>query len=208
MNYYQLPIPVESKIITAPQLSITYPQISWPINFHIQHKLNSEIVHEVEQLFQLVNQQGYFEIGKTNLVGGYEIKNNQRGILSLTLSNSAMKYTMAHPVEHLTSMTSGLRTGKIYSLGELFKPNSHYEAEISRIVKKQIEDRNLPLYEEFQGIKPNQEFYLADKTLVIYFQRYEIGPRPMGFPIFPIPLYELDSIIDFDGPLGILYSDI
>lgn len=44
-------------------------------------------------------------------------------------------------------------------------------------------------------------------TLVVFFQRYEIGPRPLGYPMFPISIYDLQDIIDEKGSLGIMIGE-
>ncbi|WP_368073024.1 RsiV family protein [Virgibacillus salinus] len=51
-------------------------------------------------------------------------------------------------------------------------------------------------------MQPDQDFYIADKALVIYFQLYEITPYVFGFPMFPISVYAIKDIINEDGPLG------
>lgn len=207
MDPYRLPVPIQTMVITSPKVSIYYPQLVSLSNRKIQDHINHAILQQVYRLFHLVNQQGYFQPGKTELTGNYEIKNNQRGIISLTLSNFAYMYPMAHPVDNLTSLTTDVRTGKIYKLKDLFKPNSPYVERISELIKQQLKYRDIPLYGEFNSIKPNQDFYIADKSLVIYFQRYEIAPRPAGYPMFPISIYELEDIIDEKGPLGIMIGD-
>ena len=55
---------------------------------------------------------------------------------------------------------------------------------------------------EFTTIRPEQDYYIADKALVIYFQLYELTPYAYGFPYFPISVYEIQDIIDENGPLG------
>ena len=52
-----------------------------------------------------------------------------------------------------------------------------------------------------------QHFYIADKTLVIYFQLYEITPYVVGLPMFPISVFDLADIIDESGPLGRLATN-
>lgn len=70
------------------------------------------------------------------------------------------------------------------------------------MIREQIKERDIPLINEFTAIRPNQDFYVADKTIVIYFQLYELTPYVYGFPMFPVSLYELQEIIDEKGPLG------
>ncbi|MGI6066429.1 MAG: RsiV family protein, partial [Bacillota bacterium] len=92
--------------------------------------------------------------------------------------------------------------GRLYQLQDLFKPGADYVARLSEIIGIQIERRNIPILGEFTGIRPDQDFYIADKALVIYFQLYEITPYAYGFPYFPISVYEIQDIIDEEGPLG------
>jgi hypothetical protein len=43
---------------------------------------------------------------------------------------------------------------------------------------------------------------VADRALVIYFQLYELAAYVFGFIYFPISVYELQDIINDEGPLG------
>ncbi|MFB4164355.1 hypothetical protein ACE1TI_11090 [Alteribacillus sp. JSM 102045] len=45
---------------------------------------------------------------------------------------------------------------------------------------------------------------MADKTLVIYFDEYDITPGYVGFPMFPIVTFELQDIVKEDRPFYIL----
>ncbi len=207
MNALRLPIPIKTEVFEVPKTSVYYPQVIWPLNIYIQNHINQAIYQDVTRLFKKVYNQGYYVPGRTEFTGNYEIKNNQRGILSLTLSNFAYMFPMAHPVDNLTSLTTDIRTGKIYQLQDLFLPNSNYVARISELVNIQITERGMEVFEGFTGIRPDQDYYIADKCLVIFFQRYEIGPRPLGYPMFPIPIYQLEDIIRPDGPLGIMIYD-
>ncbi|MCF6093791.1 DUF3298 and DUF4163 domain-containing protein [Microaerobacter geothermalis] len=207
MDPYRLPVPIHTVMITSPGVSIYYPQVIWPSNPMVQDRINHAIYQKVYRMFDSINQQGYFQPGKTELTGNYEVKNNQRGIVSLTLSNFAYTYPMAHPVDNLTSLTTDLRTGKIYKLKDLFKPGSPYVERISENIRVQIKRRDIPVFEEFKSIRPDQDYYIADKCLVIFFQRYEIAPRPAGYPMFPISIYDLQDMIKEDGPLGIMIGD-
>lgn len=136
------------------------------------------------------------------MVGLYEMKNNQRQVLSLSLSNYTYHQYAAHGMTYLKSLTFDLKKEQICKLEDLFIPGSDYVKQISNIVKQQIQQRNIPLLNGFTEIKPNQDFYIADKTIVIYFQLYEISPYVAGFPMFPISIFDLEKIIDEKGPLS------
>jgi hypothetical protein len=203
MERFRLPVTIQTKTITSPNLATYYPQLL-VANKAYQQKINVVIYQKVYALFTKVNEQGYYQPGITEMMGDYEIKNNQRAIVSLTLSNFANMHKMAHPVTYMDSITTDVQTGNIYQLKDLFKPNSDYEERINRLIEAQIKERDIPLLEPFKGIQPNQKYYIADKTLVIYFDQYDITPGYVGFPMFPIASFHLQDFIDDRSPLGIL----
>lgn len=206
MVQYRLPITIQTYNIVVHNLSIYYPQLILVNKTH-QQLVNHVIYRTVYNLFSKINEQGYYQPGKTEMIGNYEVKNNQRGIVSITLSNFANMPTLAHPVTYLDSLTTDVRTGKIYQLKDLFKKNSHYIERINKLIEVQIKERDIPLLNSFTGIRPNQKYYIADKSLIIYFDMYEITPGYVGFPMFPIGSYQLQDLIDDTSPLGILLPD-
>ena len=56
--------------------------------------------------------------------GSYEIKTNERNVLSLSLLNYAYTYPSAHGLTKVRSLTFDVQTGKSYTLKELFKPEA------------------------------------------------------------------------------------
>nr|WP_193373870.1 DUF3298 and DUF4163 domain-containing protein [Brevibacillus agri] len=184
---------------------IYYPQLAGLANQQAEKDINRAILQTVQGLIH--EQQRVQVPGNTQMQGSYEIKTNERGIFSVTMSNYAYTPQMAHGMTFLGSVTANIHTGKLYTLRELFKPGSDYVNVLSANIKRQIEARQIPTLNGFTTIKPDQDFYVADKSLVIYFQLYEITPYYVGFPMFPISIYELEPIIDENGPLGILAAD-
>jgi len=201
MSLFLVPPPVQTmnmKIDKPPLLNVDYPSVYGIKNNIIQHRINTTIY---SLLLKLVQSLQYPQI-TTYVSTAYEIKNNQKDILSLILDGLG-DFHGAHPVNSRKSLTFDCLTGKNYELSELFKPGSEYIEKLSIIIKKQIKERNITLTEDFKLILPNQDYYVADLCIVIYFQQYEIAPRPEGFPSFPIPIYSIQDLI-IDG--GILFS--
>ncbi|WP_240746277.1 RsiV family protein [Lysinibacillus sp. S2017] len=156
-----------------------------------------------EQVMELISIQfGNMPTTVEQMLGFYEIKNNQRQVLSLSLSNYTYHYHAAHGLTYIKSLTFDLEQQRICKLNDLFIPGSNYEKVLSDIIKKQIVQRDIQLLDGFTEIQPNQDFYIADKVLVIYFQLYDITPYVEGFPMFPISVFDLREIIDENGPLG------
>lgn len=200
------PVIVHTRKLPVPNanINISYPVVSGT-NTAAQQKINNEIlrlVHSLmdEQVGKLI-QQGYHEID-ISVTGLYELKNNQRGILSLTISNYTMASPAAHGLTIIKALTFDTETGKSYSLSEQFKPSSNYVMLLSNIIKEQIKERDIPLINDFTSIKPDQDYYIADKSLVIFFQLYDLTPYVYGFPMFPISVYSIEGDIRDGSPLS------
>ena len=203
MSFVQNPVRIATKRITTKDnlVTIDYPLVKDLESPAAQHRINRSIVTLVDMLMK---EQGYYKKQKTEMLGWFEIKNNQRGILSLTIGNYAFTYPSAHGLTIVKGLTFDVNSGESFELEDLFKPGADYVKVLSDIVEQQIKDREIQLLDEFKGIKPDQDFYIADKSLVLFFQLYEITPYYMGLQYFPISVYQLQDIIDEEGPLGIM----
>ncbi len=201
MMPYTFPVHIEThKISDGYNKTVFYPQVAALQNQELEGLINHAIIDQTQQL---INEQiGNMPTAVEEMIGLYEVKNNQRQVLSLSLSNYTYHYQAAHGMTYIKSLTFDLEKGGKCELSELFKPGSNYVERLSSLVDQQIKQRDIPLLGEFTGIRPDQDFYIADKTLVIYFQLYEITPYVFGFPMFPISVYDLQDIIVEDGPLG------
>ena len=198
------PVCVTNKNIThsKPNISVNYPHITNLPHSLTEKKINGDIV---SLLNNLLIEQGFYNESLVELVGTYEIKTNERNILSLSLT--VYSFTGgAHGLTITKSLTFDVMTGKQYSLKDLFNPNSNYVEKLSQIISMKIEAWDVPLLEDFTTIRPDQDYYLADHTIVIYFQLYEITPYVYGFPYFPIPIKSIEDIIRTEGPLNTLLT--
>jgi hypothetical protein len=182
-------------------ITIDYPAVKDLESPTIQHSINRAIATQVDMLMR---EQGSYKNQKIEMLGWYEIKTNESGILSLTLGNYAFTYPSAHGMTIVKGLTFDMKSGNGIELKSLFKADSDYVKVLSDIVAQQIKDRQIALLGEFEGIAPDQDFYIADKSLVLFFQLYEITPYYMGLQYFPISVYQIQDIIDEDGPLGIM----
>ena len=188
------------KVSHGPKIEVYYPQVFGMQNQGLERFINWTIIDQTQKL---INQQvGNMPSTVEEMLGTYEIKNNQRDILSLTQSNYTYHHQAAHGMTYIKSLTFDIQKGKRIELKDLFKPRSDYVKRLSTLIDQQIKQRNIQTLDGFTTIKPDQDFYIADKTLVIYFQLYEITPYVFGFPMFPISVYDIQDIIDENGPLG------
>jgi hypothetical protein len=189
----------------SPQIQVFYPRVVGMQNQAFQRSINHSIIRLTQDLID--KQVGDSPSTVVDLIGYFEVKNNQRDVLSLSLTNYTYHYHAAHGMTYIKSLSFDMKEEKLLNLSDLFKPGSNYVKRISDIIQRQITERDIFTLEPFTQIAPNQDFYMADKTLVIYFQLYELTAYAFGFPMFPISVYELQDIIREDGPLGRLMEN-
>lgn len=204
MSFVEFPVSIQTRRLPhpSPKVKIYYPVIYGMENQNVQHKMNHAIIFTFNQL---LIEQNYGSPELVEMVANFEIKNNQRGILSLNL----IVYSFtggAHGMTIVKSLTFDTKSGKTYTLNDLFKAGSDYIKEISTIIQKDIKRWNIQLLDEFKGIRPDQDFYIADTSLVVYFQLYEISPYVQGFPYFPIPILDLANSIKPESPLDTMMA--
>lgn len=205
MSVTNLPVRIRTLRFVKPRLKAYYPAVCGMRSLFIQRKINKEILNLVNLL---IREQGYYVNPRTTIDGTFELKTNELGVLSLSIINYAFSGG-AHGLTIIKSLSFNVKTGSVSSLAELFKPGSidapppqNYVDRLSNIVARQIKERDLPLLNEFTSISPDQDYYIADKCLVLYFQLYELAPYAYGFPYFPISVYEIQDIVAEDSLLG------
>lgn len=193
-----LPVPISYRHIrkSKPKVNIYVPVVHLRDTM-AQKKINDTIV---EFLNRVLIELGFYEKGLVELISYFEIKTNERNILSLTLITYSFTGG-AHGMTIAKSLTFNTETGQLYSLASLFKPGSGYVKVLSEKVGEKLKDWKTPLLDGFKGIRPNQDYYLADHSIVLYFQLYEISPYVAGFPYVPIPIWDLQQLINPEGPL-------
>lgn len=207
MPYYEPPVEIRTLTYTAPGTVIQYPQVTGLANRQAEETINRAIILQIQEMQRI--QQDVQTGSRPETIGHFEIKTNERGILSLLLSNYTYSIPMAHGYTVTKALTFSTRTGQSYALSDLFRPGSEYESVLAAEINRQIQERNIPLLEGSPvTVQPNQDFYLADKSLVIFYPLYAITPYYVGFPMFPISVYTLQGMAAENGPLMILAADV
>jgi len=199
------PVNVQTFVAKSTTATIYYPQIYLPEHLPTAQSINHLICDIVNGLIEKqYKEQDTDEFGE--MIGTFEVKANERNILSITFMNYAIIPFAAHGLTFMESLNVNVKSGKVYELSDLFKSGSNYQRRLTNIINKQIKERQLDVFspDGIDTIPSDQRFYLTDQTLVIYFQQYDIAPYYVGLPLFPIPIYELEDIVSDHGPLDIL----
>ena len=111
------PVSIQTMIKEQAGTVIYYPQVIQLGNQYIQQIINMAIIEQVQNLIQ----QQYIEQGAesfSEMIGLYEIKTNERNILSLSLSNYAYAAQHTPGLTLMTSLTLEISTRKGYQLGD------------------------------------------------------------------------------------------
>lgn len=194
-------VPLQSLSVRfGPKKIVYYPAAIHMQNTALQHMINQTIVTETNKLIAKQLQDAPSAVEE--LIGTFELKNNQRDVLSLTLTNYVYFQHAAHGMTYIEPLTFDLKKGTKCQLKDLFKKGSNYQKVLTNIVQQQIVNRGVPVLEKLEIIDDNQYFYIADKTLVLFFQLYDLTPYYYGFPMFPISVYDIENIIAEDSPLA------
>lgn len=178
---------------------VTYPQVKNLPDKAVESSINNLIKNTVFGLMPPEGCEIYQEI-----YGGYKVGVNRKGILSIIFNVYTFRRHAANGLDVQKSITVNLETGKVYQLHELFKNTSDYRIIISRMIQKQIEERELPLLKQFTGITDYENYYLTEKNLVIYFQEITYFPHFAGIQEFPIPYSRIRNLVKIDSPIWLL----
>ncbi|MGE5612792.1 MAG: WG repeat-containing protein [Bacillota bacterium] len=137
---------------------------------------------------------------------GFSIAWSRKDLLVLKKSGYNYSFGAAHGTPVVEYVHINTRTGSFYKLQDLFKKGSDYVGILSEIVGAKIrakvesdQDGTFLWPDMYEGIKPDQPFYLSGNSLNIYFGLYEIAPYAAGFPEFSVSFEEISDIIDKDG---------
>jgi hypothetical protein len=186
------------KQLEKPRVHLHYPVVSGLPDKDVERRIN----HRIQDLmYQMIRDEGYVEDLTKDFTGSYKIRVNQNGILSLSVEMYSYAEGAAHGLTVVKSLTFDLKTGRVYRLRDLFRLNSNYKAIINDFIRQEIKAKDIPLIAKFTGISEDEDFYLTENALVIYFQLYEYTPYAYGIPEFAIPYRALQRVVNPKGPI-------
>lgn len=125
-----------------------------------------------------------------------QVKTNQNNILSVLLEELFYPARAAHPTTVAKAFNFDLKTGKNYTLSEIFAKDAGYKSILDTLSKADLKERKVNLLEPFTGIDERQEFYLEDNSLVLFYQLYKYTPYSDGFLEIKIPFARINDILD------------
>lgn len=189
----------QRRVTSTLGIDMQYPWISG-LDAAMQDKMNAFFANRTAPALEQAYQSERDSIAAaeyhwpTELCLNYTVTYNQQSLLSI-LFDDYIYMGGAHGSTLRTGYTVDIKTGTSYALKDLFAPGTDYVSLLSVEIDKQIRAQELPVLVPFTKIRDNQDFYIKDGNLVIYFQQYELMPYAAGFPEFSIPMASLSSVL-------------
>jgi len=189
------------QILKPQKFSISYPFIKNEDNIESMAKVNNAIIDTVNNLFKtgvlLPEKVEFYEV-----IGNYQVMLNEKGLLSILFNLYTYVNKAAHGYTSYGSITANIQTGQIYSFSDLFNPKIYYVGFLNEIAQEYIKTNNITLINKYNGITPNQQYYLTPDKLVLYYQVYEYTPYYYGLFKIEIPYEKMENLITPFSPIN------
>lgn len=137
-----------------------------------------------------LNKKTGYDVRQYNVTSEYNISYNKDNLLSVVLT--LYQYTGgAHGSTSKIAYNFDVNTGKYGVLQDFLGNNPDYRATVLKEIKTQME-KDIQKYfpdsiKNLNGIPYNQNFYLTDDGVIVYFGEYAIAPYASGISEFKIP---------------------
>lgn len=199
-----------SRIKYKPNINylIYYPEVSGISNEKVEKEVNIKL--KKMAYFIPNNNEGATnnkeiqseDVLNYNYYGDFLVTFFKKNLLVMDISGYYYFFHAAHGMPYKKTPSIDLITGEFYSLKDLFIDGTEWIKEINKIIDNMIKTDKQYDYifpNAFKGIKIDQDFYIDEDNIYIYFPPYEIGPYAAGFVTFKIPFKEVDNILNKEG---------
>ncbi|WLD91530.1 DUF3298 and DUF4163 domain-containing protein [Alkalihalobacillus sp. AL-G] len=194
------PVQVITITVEKPGTKVKYPKLVCMDDRDVGININKQILLLVQRLREEGDQPN------TTVSITYTIKVNKNGVLSVIFLLDYYTAGAAHGMQVQKALTFSTINGTCFPFPSLFRMNSYYKTRLSRYAKAYIKSENITLIEEYKGITDEQEYYLTNDTLVLFYQLYEYTPYAYGFLEIPVPFEVVQTLVDKKSPIAQLTS--
>lgn len=175
-------------------INVVVPQINGISNKKQEDIVNDKVIKWTENWINEVKQiaDEYFKdkpspLMPYQLYARYKVTNNS-DIISFYIDYYQFSGG-AHGITNRIAYNIEKSSGNEMQLKDIFKDNYNYKDIINKEISRQISkdpDRYFTVKDGFNGIGDNQNFYIKNNKVVIYFGLYEIAPYAAGISEFII----------------------
>lgn len=167
--------------------TIVYPQLKGIENKNVESKINSFLKNKF-----IVEHN--CEIDET-LDINYKLQYAKNDIVNIIEQGYSYYKGAAHGNSTRNSIIINMKTGQIYTLESLFKKDADYISCISNKINNEMKKSDMALIKKFVHIDKDEQFYLTNDGIMVFFPPYKYTPYAEGFVEFKITYEELKDII-------------
>jgi hypothetical protein len=172
---------------------VYYPQIQGATPSSVSENINLKL-RELSALKAVSNN----AVLDYNLYGNFETLFFKKDLYIPEINTYNYPFGAAHGLTTRSTPNINLKTGEFYSISDLFSCTTNWVNELNSIIRNMIktDPQYSYVYEDgFKGITSNQNFYVDENNLYIYFPPYDIAPYVAGFVTFKIPFKDIDHLL-------------
>lgn len=195
----------EEKCKPNGQYIVYYPEVEGMRNNTAEHRVNMRLT-QLAEAYKVPKKQDI----KQTYFGDYDVIFYKKKLVVIEFSGYRAASGVAHGIATKNHAHFDLESGRMFMLRDLYKAGADYVKEISRIVGQMMNenpDYSYVFLENYQGIAPDQPFYVTDEAVYIYFAPNEIGPYTVGFPTFRIGFDDIKGMIYKEGEFWRSFHD-
>jgi len=180
---------------------IQYPEIVGLTDLKVQENINMMLKDKFVGNDKASNKDG--EMFTDSIEINYTVDKN-KDLLIISKTGYFYPIGAAHGQPTRESYHIDIKTGKLYTLKDLFKNDSKYKKKLTEIIEGMIVRANKELgaqiySEDIGDLEENSGFAIERDSIQIYFYPYAIACYAAGFPEFNINYDELKNLINIDG---------
>lgn len=200
-NYLELASKYKGDVEGTIKLPYFFMMDNYPTEIYINNLVSNDFLNLLEDTYSGI--EGFKKDCKENgwpfrpfsVATDYEVGYNTENFLSFYVDY--YQFTGgAHGMTFRNSYNYNVINGKKVDLADIFDPDFDWLKYVTDFITKEIEANKQDYFDDpLPTMKYDQEYYVTEENLVIYYQLYEIAPYATGFPEFEIPLEELGNNI-------------
>jgi hypothetical protein len=190
---------VHPKRVIKPGLNILFPEVDGLREKRIEKEINRSVA---KKMHRMIAELGYDPESGREIWGGYQVKLNDYGILSLRLEHFSQIVSGSRSRLVVKPLNFDLKTGELFKFEDLFREDTDYASRLNELIKSEIVVKGLSLSTEFFGIFKRQSYYLTETSLVIVFQPGEYTPESGEGLEVEIAYETLADLVYKNGPIA------
>lgn len=166
----------------------------------IEKNINNKITSDIMDFYNYAKKESKQAQGNPMFIVNidFDVQKNSKHVLSIVVEHYIYSGG-AHGETINKSYNINLKTGEQIKLSDIFIQDSNYKKVINDEIRNQISEKIKKDPEEnvysFDSISDEQDFYIRNDNIVVYFDLYEIAPYVAGIVEFSVDQDVIDHII-------------